>query len=139
MAGALATGKKVALAERSERMYGGTCINVGCIPSKSLKTSAEQSKGQGGSFEEKAARYADAVAERERVTTMLRGKNYHKLAGQPNIDVLTGTASSTGKNTVKIVSDGGEEELTAPQILSIPDPHPENRGSRAPSMICSRR
>lgn len=118
LAGALAAaGKKVALAERSERMYGGTCINVGCIPSKSLKTSAEQSKGRGGSFEEKAARYADAVAERERVTTMLRGKNYHKLAGQPNIDVLTGTASFTGKNTVKVVSDGGEEELTAPQIF----------------------
>ena len=37
MAGALgAAGKKVALIEKSDRMYGGTCINVGCIPTKSL-------------------------------------------------------------------------------------------------------
>ena len=37
MAGGLgAAGKKVALIEKSDRMYGGTCINVGCIPTKSL-------------------------------------------------------------------------------------------------------
>ena len=37
LAGKLASvGKKVALIEKSDKMYGGTCINVGCIPSKSL-------------------------------------------------------------------------------------------------------
>lgn len=41
LAGALAQhGAKVAVVEKSKRMYGGTCINVGCIPSKSLITSA---------------------------------------------------------------------------------------------------
>ena len=30
-------GEKVALIEKDARMYGGTCINVGCIPSKILK------------------------------------------------------------------------------------------------------
>jgi probable pyridine nucleotide-disulfide oxidoreductase len=29
-------GRRVVLVERSERMYGGTCPNVGCIPSKGL-------------------------------------------------------------------------------------------------------
>ncbi|MBO1704454.1 FAD-dependent oxidoreductase, partial [Eubacterium callanderi] len=29
-------GRKVAMIEQSEKMYGGTCINVGCIPTKSL-------------------------------------------------------------------------------------------------------
>jgi pyruvate/2-oxoglutarate dehydrogenase complex dihydrolipoamide dehydrogenase (E3) component len=29
-------GKRVVLVERSERMYGGTCPNVGCVPSKGL-------------------------------------------------------------------------------------------------------
>lgn len=29
-------GEKVALIEKDARMYGGTCINVGCIPSKRL-------------------------------------------------------------------------------------------------------
>lgn len=37
LAGKLAkTGKSVALIEKDPNMYGGTCINVGCIPSKSL-------------------------------------------------------------------------------------------------------
>ena len=34
LAGKLAkSGKKVALIEKDAFMYGGTCINVGCIPS----------------------------------------------------------------------------------------------------------
>ena len=36
LAGALAkAGQTVAMVERSDKMYGGTCINVGCIPTKS--------------------------------------------------------------------------------------------------------
>ena len=27
---------KVAIVERSPQMYGGTCVNVGCIPTKAL-------------------------------------------------------------------------------------------------------
>lgn len=119
LAGALAgAGKRVALVEQSSGMYGGTCINVGCIPSKSLKTSAERSAEKGGSFAEKAGRYAEAVKERERVTSMLRGKNYHKLADQTNIDVLDGRAFFTGPKTVQVDGpDGRSEELTAPLIF----------------------
>ena len=29
-------GQKVAVIERSDKMYGGTCINIGCIRRKSL-------------------------------------------------------------------------------------------------------
>ena len=39
---AAALGKKVALIERSPKMYGGTCINVGCIPTKRLITAAKE-------------------------------------------------------------------------------------------------
>ena len=28
--------QKVAVIERSDKMYGGTCINIGCIPTKTL-------------------------------------------------------------------------------------------------------
>ena len=34
-----ARGEKVAVIEQSDKMYGGTCINVGCIPTKSLVNS----------------------------------------------------------------------------------------------------
>ena len=29
-------GKRVVLVEQSAQMYGGTCINVGCVPTKAL-------------------------------------------------------------------------------------------------------
>ena len=94
LAGALAAaGKTVALVEKSPKRYGGTCINVACIPTKSLVHSAALSAAQGGTFDERAARYAAAIDEKDRVTGLLRGKNYHKLADLPNVEVVDGTAS----------------------------------------------
>ena len=34
-------GQSVAIVERSDKMYGGTCINIACIPTKTLFQSAE--------------------------------------------------------------------------------------------------
>ena len=49
LAGFLAKkGETVALVERSKERYGGTCINVACIPSKSLEYSARLSAAAGG-------------------------------------------------------------------------------------------
>ncbi|WP_101721292.1 FAD-dependent oxidoreductase [Eggerthella timonensis] len=94
LAGALAAaGKNVAVIEQSSRMYGGTCINVACIPTKTLVHAAALSQAQGGTFAERAERYTDAIDEKDRVTGMLRGKNYHKLADVPNVDVIDGRAS----------------------------------------------
>ncbi|SEA10072.1 Pyridine nucleotide-disulphide oxidoreductase [Eubacterium aggregans] len=91
MAGALAgQGKKVALIEKDSKMYGGTCINVGCIPSKSLVRSAHLSDLNGGGFDEKSRRFKAAIAEKVRLTDMLRGKNYAKLADHPNVTVYDG-------------------------------------------------
>ena len=37
-AGAYAkTGKNVAVIEQSTGMYGGTCINIGCVPTKAFR------------------------------------------------------------------------------------------------------
>ena len=73
LAGALAgAGQSVALVERSAAMFGGTCINVACIPTKSLEHSARLSAAQGGGFSEKAERYRAAVEEKRRLTAMLR-------------------------------------------------------------------
>lgn len=92
LAGALAgAGKKVALIERSALRYGGTCINVACIPTKSLEHSARLSAAQGGDFAARAARYQAAVAEKNRLTSMLRQKNYAKAA-QAGVTIIDGSA-----------------------------------------------
>ena len=46
--------QKVALIEKSNQMYGGTCINVGCLPSKSLVKNAELAVLKDGDFNIKA-------------------------------------------------------------------------------------
>lgn len=109
LAGFLAKrGEKTALAERSKERYGGTCINVACIPSKSLEYSARLSAAVGGGFAEKAERYAQAVAEKRRLTAMLRQKNYDKVAGT-GAAILDGTAAFIDSHTVCVTDEGGTE------------------------------
>lgn len=118
LAGLLAgAGRTVALVEKSKDMYGGTCINVACIPTKSLVHSAALSAVMGGSFAEKAARYTVAIEEKDRLTAMLRGKNYHKLADNPAITVIDGTASFLDNRHVAVDTPQGREELEAEQIF----------------------
>lgn len=118
LAGALAAGgKKVVLAERSDQMYGGTCINVGCIPSKSLSHSAELSAAQGGDFSAKAERCAAAIAEKRRLTGMLRKKNFDKLDTNPNVTVLHGEASFLDPHHVLVRTPTGEQRVEAEQIF----------------------
>ena len=119
LAGALAAaGKTVALVEKSPKMYGGTCINVACIPTKSLVHSAALSAAQGGTFSERAARYATAVDEKDRVTGLLRGKNYRKLADLPNVEVVDGTASFADATHLTVAKpDGTRETIEAAQAF----------------------
>ena len=118
MAGALgAAGKKVALIEKSDRMYGGTCINVGCIPTKSLVYRAGLAAAKGGSFEEKAAAYKAAMEQKEDLTTRLRGKNYQKLDSNPNITVIDGTASFQSPHVVEVEKDGRTFQVEGEQIF----------------------
>lgn len=118
MAGAFgAAGKKVALIEKSDRMYGGTCINVGCIPTKSLVYRAGLAAAKGGSFEEKAAAYKAAMEQKEDLTARLRGKNYQKLDSNPNITVIDGTASFQSPHVVEVEKDGKTFQVEGEQIF----------------------
>ena len=118
MAGALgAAGKKVALIEKSDRMYGGTCINVGCIPTKSLVYRAGLAAAKGGSFEEKAAAYKAAMEQKEDLTARLRGKNYQKLDSNPKITVIDGTASFQSPHVVEVEKDGKTFQVEGEQIF----------------------
>ncbi len=117
-------GKRVALIERSSMMYGGTCINVGCIPTKALVRAAERSSALGGSFEEKAARYAAAIEEKGALTGMLREKNYTKLNSHPNVEVIDAEASFMDAHTLRLRSKDGQESAIEAQRIFI------NTGSR---------
>lgn len=118
LAGVLAaSGQSVAVIERDPEMYGGTCINVACIPTKSLEHSARLSNIQGGSFSAKADRYRDAVAEKNRLTAMLRQKNYEKVVFSGAV-VYDGKAAFIDEHCISISKpDGSVEELYGEQIF----------------------
>ena len=119
MAGFLADrGESVAIIERSDKMYGGTCINIACIPTKVLVHDAHRSVCRGSrSFEEKAVDYRNAIARKNDVTGFLRGKNYAMLADRNNVDVITGTASFVSPHEVEVRGKDGVRTLTGKRIF----------------------
>lgn len=108
--------RSVAMVERSDKMYGGTCINIGCIPTKTLVHSAKLAD-KDVSWEEKQAYYRRAIAQKEEVTSFLRQKNYHNLADNSHITVYTGIGSFAGPDVVEVRMADEIIQLQAPQIF----------------------
>ncbi|WP_436869076.1 hypothiocyanous acid reductase MerA [Staphylococcus arlettae] len=101
-------GKKVAMIEQSPRMYGGTCINIGCIPSKTLVHEGLAHSG-----------FKQAMQRKEEVIDALNNKNYHNLADEENITVFDNKAKFQSNDTVALLNDNGsiEETVTAENIV----------------------
>lgn len=93
-----AKGESVLVVEKSKKMYGGTCINIACLPSKKMIINAQR----GINFE-------DAVKEKDEMTTVLRNKNYHMVADEETATILDGTAKFIDNHTIEIVLDSGEK------------------------------
>lgn len=108
--------QKVAMVERSDKMYGGTCINIGCIPTKTLVHQAKLAP-KTATWDEKKAYYRQAIAKKEQVTTLLRGKNYHNLADNPNITVYTGNGSFISPEIIEVSTKEDSFRIQAPLIF----------------------
>ena len=108
------SGKSVALIEKDKNMYGGTCINVGCIPSKRLITDA--AKSTTGEFEEKAQYYKKAVAEKKKLTAALNKANYDKVAST-GVDIIDGTASFKDNHHIIVSTKNGNVEIKAEKFI----------------------
>lgn len=99
-------GEKVALIEKSPKMYGGTCINIACIPTKVLAVAASENL----TFEEAIARKFDVVQR-------LNSKNYNMLADNESITVFDGFGSFLDENTILVESNDEKLELSADKII----------------------
>ena len=73
-------GEEVALIEISDKMYGGSCINVACIPTKSLKNAEEKLP------------YEKAFCRKNNLTSFLRKLNYNNIEKLSSAIVITGQA-----------------------------------------------
>lgn len=100
-------GYKVALIEAG--LMGGTCVNVGCVPSKALIRATEQYHAAGKSpfrgVETMAGtlHWAQVVAHKDELVAEMRQVKYADvLAAYPNVTYIEGRARLTGGNGVEV-------------------------------------
>src|SRR5688572_19277098 len=102
LAAYLATqGQEVGLIEKSEMMYGGACINVACIPTKSLITNAEKNMP-----------YREAIDAKNNLTSFLRQKNYDNLDKLTGVTIITGKARFLSEREIGVVLNQTKQEVT---------------------------
>lgn len=107
LAGTLARhGEEVLIIEKDSNMYGGTCINVACLPTKNMIINAHQ-----------GIEYEIALKNKNALTAKLRNKNYHKVADLTEVTVLTATAEFLDDHTLQVSDKSGHETLTADRIF----------------------
>ncbi len=99
-------GASVAIVEKGT--IGGTCVNIGCVPSKAMLRPAELFYQAGHSpFAGVATSVGDVdlgalVQSKDELVGMLRQEKYANLLDVYGIDLITGTATFTGPNTVEV-------------------------------------
>ena len=115
-------GQKTAIVDK--QWLGGVCLNVGCIPSKSLLKNAEvaytlreRGKEFGFSFDNLVLDYSVAVKRSRQVSDRLT-KGVGFLMRKNNITVQMGIAKLTAKDTVAVTDKNGQvTELKAKNII----------------------
>jgi dihydrolipoamide dehydrogenase len=127
-------GFKTAIIEKYDTL-GGTCLNVGCIPSKALLDSSEHFINAKQHFKEHGI---DIPEPKVNITQMIKRKGdvvkanvdgIAYLMKKNKIEVHTGVGSFVDKNTIKVTGkDGKETTITTEKVIiatgSKPTPLP---------------
>jgi len=112
-----AAGKSVVIIERN--LVGGTCVNTGCKPTKTLVASAyaahlaRRGEDYGFSRSEVLVDMAAVAARARKVILDSRSGNEDWIAGMPNVELIRGHACFDGPDTVLV----NDERISAAQIF----------------------
>jgi len=115
-------GMKVAIIEKYNTL-GGTCLNVGCIPSKALLDSSEHYHNAIERFSEHGI---ETSAVKVNMQQMIKRKNevvdqtckgIDFLMKKNKIDVYHGTGSFVTKNLIAIENEDGRKEIEADKVI----------------------
>ena len=117
-------GLRVAVIERRET-FGGTCLNIGCIPSKALLHTSEL-------FDEAGHRFADfgikvgtpkldlkAMLAHKDATVDASVKGVDFLFRKNKIDSFIGTGAIAGAGKVKVTAQSGESQIVEARNIVI--------------------
>jgi pyruvate/2-oxoglutarate dehydrogenase complex dihydrolipoamide dehydrogenase (E3) component len=115
-------GRKTALVERAH--LGGTCVNVGCTPTKTMVASAEAAHWA-RSASDYGVRVGDVTVDmgavRARKRDMVRDFRQSartSLEETQNLNLLHGNARFTGPKALEVrLNDGGERRITADLVF----------------------
>ncbi len=115
-------GKKTLLIEK--RLVGGTCVNDGCTPTKTMAASAKavyqarHSAALGVPVSDFKVDMAAIKKRKDDIVEHSRSGNQEDLEHTENLELLFGEAAFTGHKILSIkLNEGGEEEVTADLIF----------------------
>ena len=125
-------GKKVAIIEKYSTL-GGTCLNVGCIPSKALLDSSHHYYDAVNHFEEHGISvetpkidFGKMIERKAKVVEQTTG-GIKYLMDKNNIEVFEGLGSFVDKTHVKITkNDKSEETIEGENIIIATGSKPSN-------------
>jgi pyruvate/2-oxoglutarate dehydrogenase complex dihydrolipoamide dehydrogenase (E3) component len=110
-------GRKVAMVER--KLFGGTCVNTGCTPTKAMVASAHaahlarRSRDFGVNAGPVSVDMRAVKARKDAIVMKSRTGVEGSLRGTKNCSVFTGTASFVSANVMRV----GDDLLEAPHIF----------------------
>jgi len=115
-------GLKTAVIEKY-KTFGGTCLNVGCIPSKALLDSSEHFHNAAHTFQTHGINLKDLKVDMPQMIARKNDVVSQNTAGiqylfkKNKIDSFEGVGSFVDKNTIKITKDGKSETITAKNVI----------------------
>src|SRR5690625_3141060 len=103
---AIEYGAKVGMIERGT--VGGTCVNIGCVPSKTILRAGEinhfakTNPFTGLQTSAKEVDLASLVNQKDELVNELRNKQYIDISDEYGIDLINGEAKFVDENTVEV-------------------------------------
>lgn len=115
-------GMKTAIIEKYNTL-GGTCLNVGCIPSKALLDSSEHFFNAQHNFKEHGIDAGDIKVNMKQLIERKNGvvsqtcDGIKFLMDKNKIDVHHGIGSFVNKNTIKVTGESGESTIETDKVI----------------------
>ncbi|MFW6111738.1 MAG: mercuric reductase [Candidatus Bipolaricaulota bacterium] len=116
-------GLETALIEKQH--VGGTCVNVGCTPTKTMIASARvahlagRAKDYGVKTGKTGVELSEVRKRKRKVVKSFRKGNLNQIKEKPGLDLIRGEASFTAPYTLEVTKDDGGEQTKEGEKIFI--------------------
>lgn len=116
-------GLKTALIEKEH--VGGTCVNEGCTPTKTMIASArvahlaDRAEDYGVKTGKTGVKLSEVRKRKRNIVESFRKGNLGQIKDKPELDLIRGKASFTAPNAIEISGDDGEKRIVEAEKIFI--------------------